>query len=189
MGQVYLNRIATAVPGHDIHAKFVDYAARHMKSERDRNMFTRIAGKLQIDHRYSVLNNSNDPQRLDGDDFYIRGNSPDTGRRMEFYKRHAFSLAQQALDKLQFNPAEITHLIITSCTGFYAPGIDLEIIRHYNIAPSVERNFIGFMGCYAAINALKMAAHIVRSDEAAQVLILNLELCTLHLQETTEMET
>jgi predicted naringenin-chalcone synthase len=47
---------------------------------------------------------------------------------------------------------------------------------------------IGFMGCYAAINALKSARHIVRSEPQAKVLILNLELCTLHMQETANLE-
>jgi predicted naringenin-chalcone synthase len=47
---------------------------------------------------------------------------------------------------------------------------------------------IGFMGCYAAINALKSAHHIVRSVPDAGVLVLNLELCTLHFQETKELE-
>jgi predicted naringenin-chalcone synthase len=44
------------------------------------------------------------------------------------------------------------------------------------------------MGCYAAINALKLARHIVRSEPRARVLILNLELCTLHLKETADIE-
>ena len=44
------------------------------------------------------------------------------------------------------------------------------------------------MGCYAAINALKLARHIVRSEPEARVLVVNLELCTLHLKETTELE-
>jgi predicted naringenin-chalcone synthase len=44
------------------------------------------------------------------------------------------------------------------------------------------------MGCYAAINALKSARHIVRSEPGATVLILNLELCSLHFQETHELE-
>ena len=47
---------------------------------------------------------------------------------------------------------------------------------------------LGFMGCYAAINALKLARHIVRSDPKAGVLMVNLELCTLHFQETQELE-
>ena len=47
---------------------------------------------------------------------------------------------------------------------------------------------IGFMGCYAAINALKSAHHIVRSVPEAKVLVLNLELCSLHFQETENLE-
>ena len=44
------------------------------------------------------------------------------------------------------------------------------------------------MGCYAAINGLKLARHIVRSEPGARVLAMNLELCTLHLHETTDLE-
>jgi alpha-pyrone synthase len=83
---------------------------------------------------------------------------------------------------------EITHLIVTTCTGFYAPGIDVEIIGHFRLKPSVERTIIGFMGCHAGINALKLARHVVRSDAGARVLIVNLELCTLHLKETGNIE-
>ena len=82
----------------------------------------------------------------------------------------------------------MTHVIVTSCTGLYAPGLDFEIVDHLGLNPSVERTMIGFMGCYAAINALKSAHHIVRSEPDAVVLILNLELCTLHLQETQDLE-
>ena len=47
---------------------------------------------------------------------------------------------------------------------------------------------VGFMGCYAAINALKLARYIVRSEPKAGVLMLNLEQCTLHFQETQALE-
>jgi alpha-pyrone synthase len=77
---------------------------------------------------------------------------------------------------------------VTSCTGHYAPGLDFEIVDHLGLSPDVERTMIGFMGCYAAINALKLARHIVRSEPQAGVLMVNLELCTLHLQETQELE-
>ena len=82
----------------------------------------------------------------------------------------------------------ITHLLITCCTGFSAPGLDLELIERCRLPSTVERTTIGFMGCYAAINALKLARHIVRSEASARVLIVNLELCTLHLQDTTDLE-
>ena len=62
------------------------------------------------------------------------------------------------------------------------------MVEHYGLNPSVERTIIGFMGCYAALNALKLARHIVRSEPSSKVAILNLELCTLHLQESDDLE-
>ena len=82
----------------------------------------------------------------------------------------------------------ISHVLVTCCTGLYAPGLDFEIVDHLGLGAGVERTMVGFMGCYAAINALKLARHIVRSDSEANVLMVNLELCTLHLQETQDLE-
>jgi predicted naringenin-chalcone synthase len=64
----------------------------------------------------------------------------------------------------------------------------MELIERCALSGSVERSTLGFMGCYAAINALKLARHLVRSDASARVLIVNLELCTVHLKETTDLE-
>ena len=69
----------------------------------------------------------------------------------------------------------------------YAPGLDFDVVRHLGLSSSVERTIIGFMGC-AAINALKSAHHIVRSAPESRVLILNLELCSLHMQQTADLE-
>src|SRR5262249_23459525 len=68
------------------------------------------------------------------------------------------------------------------------PGLDLEIVARCGLPSTVERTIIGFMGCYAAINGLKLARHIVRSEPRARVLVINLELCSLHLQETTDLD-
>ena len=110
---------------------------------------------------------------------------------MAIFERFAPRLAQRTLDKLALNETErsgITHVLVTTCTGLYAPGLDFDILDHLGLDTTVERTMIGFMGCYAAINGLKQARHIVRSEPGAKVLMLNLELCTLHLQETQELE-
>jgi alpha-pyrone synthase len=183
----YLNNISLAVPEHDIHRKFIDFAPRFLKDDRGRAVFKRMAERCQIDHRYSCIDfHPGEEQK----GFYTKNRFPDTEQRMKLYQQHAFSLARQALDGLHLDAIkdDVTHLIVTTCTGFYAPGIDLEIIDHYGLRPSVERTIIGFMGCYAAMNALKLARHIVRSDYGAKVVILNLELCTLHLQETDDLD-
>jgi predicted naringenin-chalcone synthase len=110
---------------------------------------------------------------------------------MQAFEQFAPRLAHSTLDKLALTEEErraITHVIVTSCTGLYAPGLDYDVIEHLGLNPSVERTFIGFMGCYAAINALKAARHIVRSEPDAKVLLVSLELCSLHMQETQNLE-
>ncbi|MGM0422285.1 MAG: type III polyketide synthase, partial [Pseudomonadota bacterium] len=178
--RAYLNHIATAVPDYDIHEKFIRFAPRLMSDEKSSRMILPISRRLQIDHRYSVLQSHANDEWLDRDGFYNPAKMPGTEERMRFYQDKAFSLAQKALNQLDLNG--VTHVLITSCTGFYAPGLDSEIIQHYGLHASVERTMIGFMGCYAAINALRLARHTVRSEPEAKCLILNLELCTLHLQ-------
>ncbi|HEX5418894.1 MAG TPA: type III polyketide synthase, partial [Gammaproteobacteria bacterium] len=128
--------------------------------------------------------------RNDGEPFYTRGKFPDTAARMRRFEQDAPGLAQAAVERLALGDERerITHLLITCCTGFSAPGLDLEIVERCGLNGSVERTMIGFMGCYAAINALKLARHILRSEPRARVLIASLELCTVHLQETHSLE-
>ena len=188
-----INRIATAVPPHDVHHAFIDFATGMLPEGTPRNLFRRMARLSAIEHRYSFVNpvSTEDGVWKDSEDLYVPGNFPITARRMKFFERFAPQLARNALDKLALTDAErtsISHVIVTSCTGLYAPGLDFEVVNHLGLNPSVERTFIGFMGCYAAINALKAAHHIVRSEPSARVIVLNLELCSLHFQETTELE-
>jgi predicted naringenin-chalcone synthase len=188
----YINRIAIAVPEHDIHDTFVRFAGRLLPDRRSRLLFDRMAARSQIQHRWSFLTPARpgSNESVDAGRFYTLGHFPSTGQRMSRYEIEAPTLAAAAVDRLDLGEStrEVTHLIITSCTGFYAPGIDLELVQRCGLNPSVERTLIGFMGCYAAITALKLAHHIVRSDPTAKVLVLSLELCTLHLQETDDIE-
>jgi predicted naringenin-chalcone synthase len=159
---------------------------------RSANLFRRLVGKADIRHRYSCLEPAADPEgvSVDAEGYYSRGQFPGTASRMQIYERHAPVLVRRAVDTLALGAAvkQITHVIVTSCTGVYAPGLDLELVQHLGLNPSVERTMVSFMGCYAAINALKLARHIVRSEPEALVLLVNLELCTLHLQETQDLE-
>jgi predicted naringenin-chalcone synthase len=190
MQPAYVNRIATAVPVYDVHRKFLEYAPSMLPDGRARRLFQRMAERAQIDHRFSFVEPHPATDTLDRVGFFRRGAFPDTAARMRFYEAHASCLAFEALGALgtALRPETITHLIVTTCTGFYAPGLDLEIMARLGLSPGVERTMIGFMGCQAAIPALKLAAHIVRAQPEARVLVLNLELCTLHLQETDDLE-
>jgi predicted naringenin-chalcone synthase len=193
MTTAHINRIATATPQHDVHHAFIDFAANFLTEGTVRKLFRRMARLSAIGHRYSFVNPSAtaDGSWLDAESIYVPGDFPSTARRMQLFERFAPQLAHSALDNLSLTQEErrgITHVIVTSCTGLYAPGLDFEVVNHLGLNPSVERTMIGFMGCYAAINALKSAHHIVRSVPEASVLVLNLELCSLHFQETHELE-
>jgi alpha-pyrone synthase len=194
MTTAYLNRIATAVPEHDVHDAFVGFAEKMLADPRLRTVFRRMVSRANIEHRYSFLNplvGSGQFTSQDANDFYKPGNFPRTARRMELFEQSAPILMRKAVDELALSEKEhsgITHVLVTCCTGLYAPGLDFEIVDHLGLSRDVERTMVGFMGCYAAINALKLARHIVRSDPSAGVLMVNLELCTLHFQETQELE-
>jgi len=192
MASAYINRIATAVPEHDVHAAFVTFAEQMLEDKRMRSIFLRMAAKAEIEHRYSSLSlgETLGPDDVNVHELYSRGSFPATARRMQIFEKAAPVLARRALDRLALTTEErarIKHVIVTCCTGFYAPGLDFEIVDHLGLSTEVERTMVGFMGCYAAINALKLARHIVRSEPSESVLVVNLELCTLHLQETQDL--
>lgn len=193
MPNAFINRIATAVPSHEVHDYFLRFAAGSLAEQpRQQALFRKMAGKSGIERRFSCIEPIGDATgpTVDRDGVFRRGAFPGTGARMDMYEKAAADLAMRAIDRLELGAGrnEITHLVVASCTGFSAPGLDLEIVHRAGLSPSVERTLIGFMGCYAAINALKLAHHIVRSEPEAKVLVVNCELTTLHLKETADLE-
>ncbi|HEX4027107.1 MAG TPA: type III polyketide synthase [Rhizomicrobium sp.] len=191
MVEAFINRIATAAPPHDVHETFLAFGRLMLRHDNRRlALFDRMAERSGIAHRYSFFQPTPDGAVVDTEGFYRLGSFPDTAARMKKFEVFAPQLAVEAVEKLLADQdrSRITHVIVTSCTGFSAPGIDLALIERCGLKPSVERTMVGFMGCYAAINGLKLARHIVRSEPDARVLAVNLELCTLHLQETGNLE-
>jgi predicted naringenin-chalcone synthase len=190
--RTFLNRLAVAVPRHDVHDAFVRFAERALRDRRSRLLFERMVSRSEIRQRWSCLEPAapGSNEKVDADGFYTLGSFPSTGARMQRYERDAPALAANAVERLGLGDSarHITHLIVTSCTGLSAPGVDFEVMRRCNLKASVERYFLGFMGCNAAINALKLARHIVRSTPDAKVLVVSVELCTLHLQESDDLE-
>ena len=111
---------------------------------------------------------------------------PSTESRMKEYRKHAASLSLMAIADCQvhfpFDPKTITHLITVSCTGMYAPGLDVDLVNHIPLQTSVNRTCINFMGCFAAISAIKTADAFCATSPDAKVLIVCTELCSLHFQ-------
>ena len=121
--------------------------------------------------------------------FNIRENDsntfgPDTEARMKVYVEKAPGMArracQEALRKSDTQPEEIGQLITISCTGFSAPGFDIELIKTLPLPPSVGRVHIGFMGCHAMFNAFRAASAFAQSHPNKKILVCSVELCSLH---------
>lgn len=172
------------MPRHDVHRDFIDWATGRIGEPRQRRLFARMAERSGIAHRWSVL-----PAPTAPGGFYEVGRMPPTSARMAFYAEAAPGLALEAIAALGPEATDgVTHLIVASCTGFVAPGVDQIIAARLNLAPSVERTLVGFMGCSAAVAALRLAHHVVRSQPEAKVLLVAVELSTLHLQDSAELE-
>jgi predicted naringenin-chalcone synthase len=190
MAEVFLNRIGTAVPRHEVHGAFRAFAAAQVGA-RDRALFARMDARAEIARRWSVLEPSEPEGSGTSCGFYRTGAGfPTTRARMARYEAEAPALADAALARLGFaqDAPRVTHLVVATCTGFVAPFLDRHLVQRHGVPRGVERTMVGFMGCQAAINALKTAWHIVRSEPDARVLVVCLELCTLHLQGSGALE-
>jgi alpha-pyrone synthase len=136
----------------------------------------------------AVVRDILDGTRLSGSAFLPSGTDDDCGpstrARMEHYAELApplaIAAAGRALQQSGLAAERITHLITVSCTGFFAPGLDLVLMRGLGLAPTVERAQIGYMGCHGALNGLRVARAFTGSDPEACVLLCATELCSLH---------
>lgn len=151
-----------------------------------------------IERRHSVLDelrwdaHPDDPVFFDAESGELL--LPGTKVRNELYAEHATRLYVEAgRAAIEATPgieaSDVTHVITVSCTGFYAPGPDFMIARDLGLNPGVERYHLGFMGCYASIPALRIATQLAKADASAVVLVVSVELCTLHLRASNDPDT
>lgn len=141
-----------------------------------------------IEHRYSVLE---DYGRDNSFEFFSNTEDlepfPSTRKRLNAFRENVVDLSSAAVNNMllsvpSFDIRSVTHLIAVCCTGMYAPGLDIDLVKRFNLSPSVRRTAINFMGCYAAFNAIKVADAFCASEKNAKVLIVCAELCSLHFQ-------
>ncbi len=138
----------------------------------------------EIQQRYSVINDFAKPENEW--DFIIPDYTPSLDDRMKLFQTHAPALSVAAIKNAIegfIDAGQITHLITVSCTGMSAPGLDLQIAEALQLNTNIFRTSVNFMGCYAAIHALKMAQMICDSSVKANVIIVCTELCTIHFQQ------
>ncbi len=161
-----------------------EHAAGHCcTDQRQRKILKQIYRRTSINSRGTVLAEKSRS-------FFGRGvrvaDSPLTGQRMQLYAQEVCPLAIQAADSaLQDSmtmPSRISHIITVTCTGFFAPGFDMALIKELGLKPDIARLQVGFMGCHGALNALRAACAINASDPGSNILLCAAEICSLHFQ-------
>ena len=162
-------------------------------TETDNRKLRFLYAKSGIAQRYSVIPDYSRP--IQDWKFYPQTEGlepfPSLEQRMALYNKQAPILSVKAArDSLHgvLHHSQITHLITVSCTGMTAPGLDLHVMESLGLNKNISRTSVNFMGCYAAIHALKMAHAICGSDRMAKVLIICTELCTIHFQKEATMD-
>lgn len=187
-----ISAIGTANPVHKIpQDRIADFMVKaHQLEGREKERLLALYRATGIRQRYSVLKdyglNSNEFE------FYSRRQDlepfPTTAQRNNLYQKEALNLAKAAVHNCmpQEDFLQITHLITVSCTGLYAPGLDIELVEALGLPTHVERTAINFMGCYAAFSAIKIGQAICQANTRAQVLIVCLELCSIHFQKDVQ---
>lgn len=187
--------IATSVPSykHQQNDIFTFADTIYSNNETDSRKLKFLYRHSGIDSRYSVLPDYS--SLADDRQFYSKSKNlepfPDLEKRMEWFADNAAKLSISTIRNCiigQIEPHQITHLITVSCTGMSAPGMDLEIMEAMDLPTNIFRTSVNFMGCYAAIHALKIADAFCNNDAAANVVIVCTELCTLHFQKENSID-
>ena len=187
----FIHHIETAVPDTRYDQSFIrDEMKRLLDADRrTARLLHYVYGQSGIEKRHSAVRDFTPgvPEGAFYDPVQDRLKSPSTGVRNALYtdvsKELYACVAQQAVARCPgVEASHITHVITVSCTGFFAPGPDYHIVRSLGLSPATKRFHLGFMGCYAAFPALKMAQAFCEADPDAVVLVVCLELCTLHLK-------
>jgi predicted naringenin-chalcone synthase len=187
---VWLHHIETIVPD-TVYSQ--EYAGEKMQDLfddlRTKRLLRAIYKKSGIDKRHSVVRNflGGGPESFFKNGPGGRTEEPSTAERNDIFARESQSLSVELARNLietcpGIGPEDITHVVTVSCTGFHNPGPDYHIVSALGLPDSTHRYHLGFMGCYAAITGLRTAAQFCLADPEAVVLVMCLELCTLHLQ-------
>lgn len=192
---IAITGIGTALPPHrmdqaDTARRIVDALSSNPDSGR---WARRIFKQCGVESRYTcepeLLKEASACRYLPQED---HSKVPSTTERMAVYKREsvplALSAAKAALADAKMDAEQITHLITVSCTGQFLPGIDAALIRELRLAPSVMRIPLTFIGCAAGMKAICLSKQLVSGDPMANVLIVCVELCTLHIQPSGDRE-
>lgn len=176
----------TAVPEYAAHQdSILEFMCRAYDNDTASRKLKILFHSSGIEKRHSVVPDFNN--KSDANLFFGNG-MPNVEMRMKLYRDNAADLAIKAIDdlfcKIDSDIASfgITHLITVTCTGMYSPGLETELMEKLHLRDNIFHTSVNFLGCNAAFPAQKIADSFTKSDAHAKVLVVCVELCTIHFQ-------
>jgi predicted naringenin-chalcone synthase len=193
---IFVSGIGTALPEHVLSQPDALRMARLLLADHfgDLEWLEAIYRRSGIESRRSVLVwNADEPS---ADELFHSAaehepewRGPSTGARMKVFEACAPGLAveaaRQSLAAAGVGAEEIAHVVTVCCTGFASPGVDAALVRELGLRTHVGRTHVGFMGCHGALNGLRVASALAGGGP---VLVVCVELCTLHFQYSSDAE-
>jgi predicted naringenin-chalcone synthase len=110
----------------------------------------------------------------------LKGEDPD--RRMERFVAWAVDLSATALNgalvKADRSPADISALVVNTCTGYVCPGISTYLIERLGLSPSTRALDLVGAGCGGAIPCLQTGARMLDGPDDGVVACVSVEICS-----------
>lgn len=200
--KIALRGLGTALPAGSVEQSNAADAADRLRrlddspaADKKSQMLSILYRRSGVKKRHCILLSPGTGDPLERQTFYqatkdLEHRGPSTLDRMSKFESLAPDLAVRAsslaLADAQCEAQGITHLVTVCCSGFAAPGFDLELIPRLGLSPCTPRTHVGFMGCHGFLNGLRVARAYASTEPTARVLVCAVELCTLHHQYTDD---
>lgn len=170
--------LATGLPNHrHQQMALLEQCTPYINSHRAKAVYA----AAEIETRYSVLAST---------DFFA--GRPGTQARNQLYLAAARPLAadtiRRALAAANLTAADIDHFIVVSCTGFDTPGLEVRLAGDLGMRSDLRRSALIGMGCQAGLTGLDRALLELAARPDSRVLVLAVELCTLHFQPGSKLD-
>lgn len=185
-----IERLETGTPPSEIRqSDAAEFVAGISSLKRNRHRIHKLYANTLIDTRYMAIDLTAD----EGVAFHTE--RPEIQNRMDIYMEHAVPLSEQVARKAlkvispdckDNNQLEqklidaIGLVVVVSSTGFFAPGLDTELIKRLGLKRNIARATVGFMGCAAAMNGLRIACDHVRAYPKNKALLVCVELSSVN---------
>jgi len=113
--------------------------------------------------------------------------APTIGELCEVFLKDGVALAvtavRKALHEAQLSPADITHVVSTTCTNSANPGFDHYVCKQVGITHPVEKVLLHGIGCSGGLASLRTAANLALGSsfrgKKARVLVVATEISSL----------